>query len=76
MYQGFSLSFDASSEEVWLAFHAGATLVAATPEMVRARRGRASRRPVRAARSAEVRTEWRPAWSALRDILVRFVLTA
>src|SRR6266851_74035 len=36
VYQGFSLSFDASVEEVWLAFHAGATLVAATPEMAHA----------------------------------------
>jgi len=36
VYQGFSLSFDASIEEVWLAFHAGATLVAATPEMAHA----------------------------------------
>lgn len=35
VYQGFSLSFDASVEEVWLAFNAGATLVAATPEMAR-----------------------------------------
>src|ERR1043166_507903 len=35
VYQGFSLSFDASVEEVWLAFHAGATLVPATPEMSR-----------------------------------------
>src|SRR5262245_47281184 len=36
VYQGFSLSFDASVEEVWLAFRAGATLVAATPELARA----------------------------------------
>src|SRR5882672_5001603 len=36
VYQGASLSFDLSVEEVWLAFHAGATLVAATPEMARA----------------------------------------
>ena len=36
VYQGFSLSFDASVEEVWLAFHSGATLVAATPEMAHA----------------------------------------
>jgi non-ribosomal peptide synthetase-like protein len=36
VYQGFSLSFDASVEEVWLAFHSGATLVAATPEMAQA----------------------------------------
>src|SRR5437762_1617642 len=36
VYQGFSLSFDASVEEVWLAFQAGARLVAATPEMAHA----------------------------------------
>jgi non-ribosomal peptide synthetase-like protein len=36
VYQGFSIAFDASVEEVWLAFFAGATLVAATAEMVRA----------------------------------------
>ena len=36
VYQGFSLAFDASVEEVWLAFFAGATLVAATNEMVHA----------------------------------------
>jgi amino acid adenylation domain-containing protein len=36
VYQGFSLSFDASIEEIWLAFNAGAALVAATPEMSRA----------------------------------------
>ncbi len=36
VYQGFSLSFDASVEEVWLAFHAGAALIAATPGMERA----------------------------------------
>ena len=35
VYQGFSLAFDASVEEVWLAFFAGATLVAGTREMVR-----------------------------------------
>lgn len=35
VYQGFSLAFDASVEEVWLAFFAGATLVAGTKEMVR-----------------------------------------
>ena len=35
VYQGFSLAFDASVEEVWLAFYAGATLVVATAEMVR-----------------------------------------
>lgn len=33
VYQGFSLSFDASIGEIWLAFQSGATLVAATPEM-------------------------------------------
>src|SRR2546427_739541 len=36
VYQGASLSFDLSVEEIWLAFGAGATLVAATPEMARA----------------------------------------
>src|SRR5262245_11010147 len=36
VYQGFSLAFDASVEEVWLAFRAGATLLAATPEMAHA----------------------------------------
>ena len=36
VYQGASLAFDLSVEEVWLAFHAGATLVAATPEMAHA----------------------------------------
>ena len=36
VYQGASLSFDLSVEEIWLAFCAGATLVAATPEMARA----------------------------------------
>ena len=35
VYQGFSLAFDASVEEVWLAFFAGATLVVGTEEMVR-----------------------------------------
>ena len=35
VYQGFSVAFDASVEEIWLAFFAGATLVAATDEMVR-----------------------------------------
>ncbi|MFM8468568.1 MAG: Pls/PosA family non-ribosomal peptide synthetase [Limisphaerales bacterium] len=34
VYQGFSIAFDASVEEVWLAFFAGATLVAGTREMV------------------------------------------
>jgi non-ribosomal peptide synthetase-like protein len=36
VYQGASLAFDLSVEEIWLAFCAGATLVAATPEMARA----------------------------------------
>ncbi|HEX3657462.1 MAG TPA: Pls/PosA family non-ribosomal peptide synthetase [Pirellulales bacterium] len=36
VYQGFSIAFDASVEEVWLALFAGATLVAATAEMVHA----------------------------------------
>jgi len=36
VYQGASLSFDLSVEEIWLAFHAGAVLVAATPEMAQA----------------------------------------
>ena len=35
VYQGFSLAFDASVEEIWLALYAGATLVAGTREMVR-----------------------------------------
>jgi non-ribosomal peptide synthetase-like protein len=35
VYQGFSLAFDASVEEVWLAFFAGAALVVGTREMVR-----------------------------------------
>jgi non-ribosomal peptide synthetase-like protein len=33
IYQGASLAFDLSVEEIWLAFHSGATLIAATPEM-------------------------------------------
>jgi non-ribosomal peptide synthetase-like protein len=33
VYQGASLAFDLSVEEIWLAFHAGAALIAATPEM-------------------------------------------
>ncbi len=33
VYQGFSLAFDASVEEIWLAFASGAALVAASPEM-------------------------------------------
>ena len=36
VYQGFSIAFDASVEELWLAWYAGATLVAATAEMVHA----------------------------------------
>jgi amino acid adenylation domain-containing protein len=36
VYQGASLAFDLAVEEVWLAFHAGATLVAATAEMAHA----------------------------------------
>ena len=36
VYQGFSIAFDASVEEVWLAFRSGATLVAGTEEMVHA----------------------------------------
>lgn len=35
VYQGFSLAFDASVEEVWLAFFAGAALVVGTAEWVR-----------------------------------------
>ena len=35
-YQGFSIAFDASVEEIWLAFFAGAALVVGTAEMVRA----------------------------------------
>ena len=35
VYQGFSLAFDASVEEMWLAFFAGAALVVGTREMVR-----------------------------------------
>lgn len=34
VYQGFSPAFDASIEEIWLAFFAGATLVVGTEEMV------------------------------------------
>ncbi|HTL58023.1 MAG TPA: Pls/PosA family non-ribosomal peptide synthetase [Candidatus Limnocylindrales bacterium] len=33
VYQGFSIAFDASVEEIWLAFFAGATLVAPPPQM-------------------------------------------
>lgn len=36
VYQGFSIAFDASVEEVWLAFASGAALVAATPDMLHA----------------------------------------
>jgi non-ribosomal peptide synthetase-like protein len=36
VYQGAPLCFDLSVEEIWLAFSAGATLIAATPEMARA----------------------------------------
>jgi non-ribosomal peptide synthetase-like protein len=36
VYQGFSLAFDASLEEVWLAFASGAALVVATREMAQA----------------------------------------
>jgi len=39
VFQGFSIAFDASVEEVWLAFFAGATLVIGTAEMVRAGAG-------------------------------------
>lgn len=35
VFQGFSLAFDASVEELWLAWSAGATLVAGTREVVR-----------------------------------------
>jgi non-ribosomal peptide synthetase-like protein len=36
VYQGFSIAFDASVEEIWLAFSAGATLIVGTQEMTRA----------------------------------------
>ena len=36
IYQGFSIAFDASVEEVWLAFSVGATLIAATAEIAHA----------------------------------------
>lgn len=36
MLQGFSLAFDASVEEIWTAFNAGATLVVGTPEIMHA----------------------------------------
>jgi len=35
VFQGFSLAFDASVEEVWLAYYSGGTLVVGTAEMVR-----------------------------------------
>ena len=35
VFQGFSIAFDASVEEIWLAFHAGATLVAASASRVK-----------------------------------------
>ncbi len=34
VYQGFSIAFDASVEEIWLAFHSGAALVVGTSRMV------------------------------------------
>ncbi len=36
VFQGFSIAFDASVEEVWLAFASGATLIVGTHEMVHA----------------------------------------
>jgi non-ribosomal peptide synthetase-like protein len=39
VYQGFSAAFDASVEEVWLAFFSGATLVVGTRDMVYAGAG-------------------------------------
>ena len=36
VFQGFSIGFDASVEEIWLAFASGATLVVGTEQMVRA----------------------------------------
>jgi len=35
VFQGFSIAFDASVEEVWLAFHGGAALIAGSAEDVR-----------------------------------------
>lgn len=35
VFQGFSLAFDASVEEVWLADHSGGTLMVGTSEMIR-----------------------------------------
>ena len=42
VYQGFSIAFDASVEEIWLAFFAGATLIASPPEMTHAGPGLAT----------------------------------
>ncbi len=39
VYQGFSIAFDASVEEIWLAFAAGATLVVGTDDMIHAGAG-------------------------------------
>lgn len=36
IYQGFSIAFDFSLEEIWMAFSNGATLIPATPEMLSA----------------------------------------
>lgn len=36
MLQGFSIAFDASIEEIWVTFHAGATLVAGTQDIMHA----------------------------------------
>src|SRR5262249_20701198 len=36
VFQGFSIAFDGSVEEVWLVFRAGATLVVGTQDVVRA----------------------------------------
>jgi non-ribosomal peptide synthetase-like protein len=36
VYQGFSIAFDASIEEIWLTFAAGATLIVGTTEMIHA----------------------------------------
>ena len=36
VFQGASIAFDASVEEIWLALHAGATLVIGTSEMIQA----------------------------------------
>jgi len=53
-YQGLSLAFDPSVEEMWLAFNAGATLVAATREMMQS--GPDLARHLRAARVTVVST--------------------